>query len=302
MKFPIFCFLLWFPSLLFALPLTDARNLSLGGLALASAPVESSLFLNPALLGGSEGLRTTYSQVRLSPDDFDFELSGAFPLIKGRIGLGLGWDAQISLNQQQTGIVRDSNGQVIVDPSTGLPLTQVLGFFTQSDNVFYLSGGANLGFCSLGASLKYYLQDFGNVEGQGWGLDFSGQVPLADGLALGAAFLDATSTTLIYNQGQPSLVYPQTLIGGLAWDFLKLGEFSFQMDPAVSMPVGNPQSLQWAAGLESSWLKSIFVRVGGNQNQLGFGVGLVAHPQKVFSEIKVDYTYLTRTPDGYPSR
>jgi hypothetical protein len=301
MRLPLI-FLLLLPTSLFALPFTDSRNLALGGMAIASVPVESAMFLNPALLGDSEGLRTTFTQVRFSANNFDFELSGAFPLVKDVVGLGFGWDADVSLNQLQTGIVRDSNGQVEVDPNTGLPLTQILGFFTQSNNAFYLSAGARFGFYSLGASLKYYLQDFGSLEGKGWGLDASAEYRLSGRLRLGLALLDLNSTTLRFNQGQADLVYPNLLMGSLAWDLLRLGYFTVQLDPGYSVGVWNRAGTQWSAGLEASWHEDIYVRAGANGENESFGIGLVTHPTKVFSEVKVDYTYLTRTPDGYPSR
>lgn len=291
-----------FPAVIFAFPMTDARNLALGGMALASAPQESAMFLDPALLGGSEKLRTTFSQIRLSPSDFDFELSGALPLVKDGIVVGLGWDGRITLNQEQTGIVRDSNGQVVVDPSTGLPLTQILGFFTQSNNVFYLSAGAKFGFYSMGASLKYFLQDFGSTEGNGFGLDLSSCFRFSDHLTLGTTLFDFGNTTVRYNQNQPALTYQSILMTSLACDFLKIADFSFLLEPGFSKGIWNQQPFQWAAGIEACWHKDVFARVGANQERLSFGVGLAVHPQKIFSEIKVDYTYLAESPDGYPSR
>src|ERR1700679_480381 len=122
-----------------ALPNMDARNLALGGMAVADINISDALFLHPAVLSHAEGLEPSFTQTRLTASDFDFAAGASFPIISKSIGLGLGWDAVANQNQVLTGIVRDSNGQVIIDPNTGLPLTQILGFFTQSINTFYPS-------------------------------------------------------------------------------------------------------------------------------------------------------------------
>ncbi|HEY5039351.1 MAG TPA: hypothetical protein VIJ93_09795, partial [bacterium] len=89
----------------------------------------------------------------------------------------------------------------------------------------------------------------------------------------------------------------------LAWDFWKPGDFVFDAEPAISKELLNGSPPEGGGGLEVAWRQNVFLRAGyNNQNRLSLGVGLVAHPEKIFKEVRVDYTYLTQTPDGYPSR
>ncbi len=198
--FVSFIFIFWgITAASWALPEMDARNLALGGMAVADINISDAMFLNPAVLSHAEGLETSFTQTRLTASDFDFAVGASFPIISKNIGLGLGWDAVANQNQVLTGIVRDSNGQVIIDPNTGLPLTQVLGFFTQSINTFYASLGVKVGFYSLGATLKYYLSDFGNYEGTGFGLDASLRADFSSNLYWGALISDINNSVIDFH-------------------------------------------------------------------------------------------------------
>jgi hypothetical protein len=302
MRILIFSVLFYIPASLFALPLTDARNLALGGMVVSSSNIETSLFINPSYLSGADSFKTSFSQAKTSANNLDLEVSASFPTWKDNVGVGFGLDAQVAQNQQETGIVRDSNGQVVVDPVTGNPLTQVLGFFTQSNNVFYCSLGAKFGFCSLGASLKYFLSDFGNMEGTGFGLDLSFNAAISKDLSVGSTLFDLQNTTINFRGNAPNIVIPSTWMTSAGWNFWHDDHLSFLAEPGFSSAVSNPSSLQWAAGMEGSWDKSIFARVGVNQNRISFGIGLVAHLGKVFNEVKIDYAYLGGNTNDFPSR
>jgi hypothetical protein len=280
---------------------TDARDLALGGLAIADGPAASAVFINPALLTLADSLQTAYTQTRLSVDQFDFQVSGGFPLLPG-IALGFGWNALAVQNQEEFGIVRDSNGQVEVDPSTGQPLTQVLGFFTQSDNRFYASAAAQFGFLSLGASLKYDLVDFASTEGSGWGLDLAVNLALGTNARLGFVLSDPGNRMIHFNDGSP----PEMILGqwaaACAWKLGRVGPVSFTVEPGIQKDLWDDTATRWGGGVEASWLDNVFLRVGANNQTASLGVGLVAHPEKIFKEVSVDYTYLTQASDGYPSR
>ncbi len=280
---------------------TDARDLALGGLAIADSPVATSVFVNPALLTLADSLETAYTQNRFAVDQFDFQVSGGFPLLPG-IALGFGWDALAVQNQVEYGIVRDSNGQVEVDPSTGQPLTQVLGFFTQSDNRFYASAAAQFGFLSLGASLKYDLVDFASTEGSGWGLDLAADLALGKNARLGFVLSDPGNRVIRFNDGSP----PEMILGqwaaACAWKWARVGPVSFTLEPGIQKDLWDDAATRWGGGLEASWLDNVFLRLGANNQTASLGVGLVAHPEKVFKEVRVDYTYLAQAADGYPSR
>jgi hypothetical protein len=302
MKFLISAVLIFVPCLSNAFPLTDARNLALGGLALSSTSLESAVFINPAALSQSEGLGTAFTQTRLSATDFDFGVSASFPLLKKQLGIGVGWDAQSSRNQVQTGFVRGPDGQYIIDPSTGMPQTQVLGFFTQTTNVAYLSLGLELFSFSVGGSLKYFLSDFGSLEGQGLGADLSCRAKLDDRFSLSAALYDLGDSVLRFNGGAPDQVESMSWAASLSWMFVRNDDISIMAEPGLRGDIRGNGVAAWGGGVEGSWRQSVFVRGGYVQDRLSLGVGLVAHPGKVFQEIRVDYAYLDKSPDGYPSR
>ncbi len=75
------------------------------------------------------------------------------------------------------------------------------------------------------------------------------------------------------------------------------------VEPSASQDFWDGSPMNYGAGIELGWLKSIFLRASDTQ-QGGFnmGIGLIAHPTKVFKEIRVDYAYLGQAPNGYPSR
>lgn len=289
-------------GILFAFPLEDARNLALGGMAVASADTPSAIFINPAILTRTQELETSFTQTRLALDDFDFGFSVDFPLVKGEVGFGVGWSSVADQNQALTGVVRDQNGQIIIDPSTGQPLTQVLGFYTQNNNTVYASLAAKADFLSFGANLKFFLTDFGGLEGTGFGADVSAEAYFDQSLAWGATCFDLGNSVVDFHGGTPNLVTPASWMTSLYWKFLKSGSFSVSMEPGASEEFQEGAPFNWGVGLEGAWRNSIFLRAGGGSNQTGIGLGLVAHPGKIFREVRVDYTYLTQAPDGYPSR
>jgi hypothetical protein len=286
-----------------ALPDMDARNLALGGMAVADITISDAMFFNPAVLSHAEGLETSFTQTRLTASDFDFAVGASFPIISKNIGLGFGWDAVANQNQVLTGIVRDSNGQVIIDPNTGLPLTQILGFFTQSINTFYASLGVKVGFYSLGVTLKYYLSDFGSFEGTGVGLDVGLRADINPNLYWGVLISDINNSVIDFHGETVNQTVPFTWTTSIYWKFLQVGEVTAAVEPSASNAFWDTSVLDYGAGIELGWLKSIFLRASDTQ-QSGFnmGIGLVAHPVKVFKEIRVDYTYLGQAPNGYPSR
>jgi len=285
-----------------ALPDMDARNLALGGMAVADITISDAMFLNPAVLSRAEGLETSFTQTRLTASDFDFAAGASFPIISKNIGVGLGWDAVANQNQVLTGIVRDSNGQVIIDPNTGLPLTQILGFFTQSINTFYASLGVKVGFYSLGATLKYYLSDFGSYEGTGAGLDVGLRADFSSNLYWGALISDVNNSVIDFHGETVNQTVPFTWTTSLYWKFLQVGEVTAAVEPSASNSFWDATVLDYGVGVELGWLKSIFLRASDTQQGFNMGIGLVAHPVKVFKEIRVDYTYLGQAPNGYPSR
>lgn len=302
MRTQIFLVLLFTPIPLLASPLTDTRNLSLGGMVVSDPNIETSLFINPAYLSHADSFKTSFSQAKTSATNLDLEASAVFPVWKDSVGIGFGWDAQVAQNQQETGIVRDSNGQVVVDPTTGAPLTQILGFFTQNNNTFYCSLGAKAGFLSLGASLKYFLSDFGSMEGTGFGLDLGFHADISMELSIGSTLFDLQNTTINFQGNAPNTVISSTWMTSAAWNFWHDDHLSLLVEPGFSSVVADSSSFQWAAGLEGSWDKSIFARVGANQSRVSFGLGLVAHLGKVFNEVKIDYAYLGGNTNDFPSR
>lgn len=297
----IFLFMFFsFPA--WASPLSDGRSSALGGMSVASASPGVASFTDPAVLGDAENLTTSFSQVRFSDQNFAFQFSAGFPLVKDVIGLGVGWDNQVERNQALVGYVRDQNGQYVVDPVTGQPQTIVLGFFTEDSHVFYGSMGAHLGVLSLGTSLKYFISDFGSAQGRGWGMDLGVRLDPVPGLKIGATLFDVGNSTILFKGTAPDQTVPSLGVASLAWQFWSPGSFTFTAEPGVSMDVGDMRSFQAGGGLEVGWLNNVFLRTGYTGQNLELGVGLVAHPEKVFKEIRVDYAYLTQAPDGYPSR
>ena len=284
------------------MPLEDARNLALGGMAVASADLPTAIFLDSAVLSRSENLETSFIQTRLAYSDFDFGVSGSFPIIKKEMGVGIGWSSVAYQNQALTGIVRDQNGQIIINPTTGQPLTQILGFYTQSNNTLYVSYAVKVDLFSVGASLKYFISDFGGLEGTGFGTDLSLRADIDPRFSWGATLFDLGNSVVNFHGNTSNITSPAILMSSIYWRFLESNNFSVSVEPAVSDGFHPDSLFNWGAGLEGAWRKSIFLRVGGGSNQTGLGVGLVAHPVKIFKEVRLDYTYLTKAPDGYPSR
>jgi hypothetical protein len=283
-------------------PVADARDLAMGGIIVSSVSPELALFLNPAILSASENFKTVFSQARLSADQFDYEVSSSIPILKNQIGVGIGWDALVSQNQLETGIVRDSNGQVIVNPSNGLPLTQVLGFFTRNDNTVYCSMGAKFGFYSLGISLKGFLTDFGGLQGYGLGIDAGCRAQLNPDLYIGGVLYDIGNSILDFQGNAPNEKTSNSWTMSLAWKTLNNKEIMILVEPGISETYLQPSTLNWGGGIEASWMRDFFLRGGVNQDRLSFGIGLVTHPLKVFPEIKMDYAYLGGDENDYPSR
>jgi len=282
-------------------PVLDARALALGGLAYADGALPTALFFNPSLLAPLDSLKTSFTQNRLSTAQFDFEAAGAFPLLQG-ISLGFGWAALEVQNQVQYGILRDSNGQIEVNPANGQPLTQILGFFTQSDNTFFAAAAAQFGFFSLGAALKYELVDFGHTEGTGFGLDLSGTLRLSKSLRLALVMTDLGDRELHWNDGTPDRRVTGQWTAAAAWHFLDLGPVALTLEPGVRKDLWDELNIHYGGGLEASWMDQVFLRAGEDKGEAAFGVGLTAHPAKGFPELRVDYAYLDSAVNGYPSR
>jgi hypothetical protein len=293
---------LLFPFSISATPLTDARDLALGGMTISDIPPEVAVFGNPSVLSTSQAFKTSFSQTRLTANDFEYSIATCFPVAKGQIALGVGWDSMVSQNQQLTGIVRDSNGQVVVDPVTGMPLTQVLGFFTRNINSAYLSAGFKFGKFSIGVNLKGLLADFGNLEGYGVGMDIGARIDLASGVFWGGSFYDVGDTSIDFHGGTQNETMPMSWASSLSLKVIDDNGFSIFLEPAVSQPSFGYEGLRWQAALEASWMKDIFLRVGDNQDRPSFGIGLIVHPSKIISELKIDYAYLGGDENDYPSR
>lgn len=280
-----------------------AREQSLGDLSTASVESVAAPFRNPAFLAGTPALHTAFSQAKLTFDTLNFQVSAAFPLHTGGLGLGVAWDAAAARDQAQQVIVRDGNGQVVVDPDTGEPLTELLGFFTRNDNKAVIALGAKAGRFSAGAGAKMLFTSFGGRQAFGFGADVGLAFPLSSFWTLGAVWRDIGDTRLNFQHAGEDEVVLSTAGVGSAFHAGFFGGFSIMLEPAWEKEVQGRGGRGFGMGVELSYRKSLFLRAGINRDRWSFGVGLAAGRKGRFAGIRVDYAYLARVGTGaFPSR
>lgn len=304
MRVYLICLVFLVPSeVSIAAPPGGAREQSLGDLSTASVEFAASPFRNPALLAEVPSLYTAFSQAKLTFDTLNFQVSAAFPLYVRRLGLGVAWDTVVARDQEQRVIVRDGNGQVVVDPETGEPLTELLGFFTRNDNRIVVSAGARVGRLSLGAGAKGLFSAFGGRQAFGLGVDLGAAVALSRFWTFGASWRDVGNTRLNFqHEGDDETLF-SALNVGTALRVQVSSDFSLVVEPAWEGGIRGQGGRGFGAGAEFSYRGNLFLRAGSNRDRLSFGVGLSAGLGEGFSKVRVDYAYLARVGAGaFPSR
>jgi len=279
-----------------------AKVLSMGGGLVAGVPVENAAFLNPSGLADTTNFSTSFSQAKILSDTLAFQIGTAIPLKAGKWGIGIGWGSLVARDQVQTELVRDANGQLVVDPLTGLALTRLTGFFTRNDNQGILSVGYRWGGLRLGLSGKYLLTQFGGLKGRGFGTDLGANVQWTKRVDWGLVFYDLGDTKLRFQDTDFNETYPSTAQTTLLLKPAVGKDFSACLAPGLGLPLKSRSAVRWNGGLEVGYRGSLFLRGGVNRDRSSFGVGLVAHPAKVFREVRVDYAFLGGTGTGPPSR
>jgi|GEM_PF-6056779 len=276
------------------------RDLAMGGNVTATSDPATAPFTQPALLGGTPRLESSFSQARLDEETFLFQTDTVFPVLKG-FGLGLSWDEEVARDQVQTETVRDSNGQVVVDPTTGQPLQRLLGFFARNDNDWSLAAGATRGPFSLGGSVHYLFTQFGPLRGSGWGADAGAHWAGGDWFRASWVVRDLGDTRLRFPRSEWTVTREAAWAGSLAI-LHKVGDLSFGLEPGANRAWRREGRTDWTGGLEAGYHQALFLRYGINRDRNSFGMGLVAKPPKVFKEVRIDFAYLARTGTPYPSR
>jgi hypothetical protein len=262
----------------------------------------TSLFVNPALLMGAGRVESAFSQAKTSQDEMELQVSAAFGVVKGRLAVGFAWDARLSRDQQQTEWVRDGNGQVQVDPLTGLPMERLVGFFDRDENVFRAGLAGAVGPLALGAGGAYHHIQFGGRKAEGLGVD-AGAVLRLGGGCVGGVLRDVGDTKLRDRGGEGrDGTQRASFSGGVWWREGLTRDIALGFGGGAKGTIDRGDRWGISGGWEASYRDGLFVRWGVNRDRMALGVGVVAHPSKGFKEVRVDYAYLARVGEGVPSR
>lgn len=177
------------------------RHLAMGSTGVSSATGPNSTWWNPSNLAflRQSGLATSYALLDIDARAYDLRLALS-PGPQG-LGYGLSWSQTNFNNVTQTEILLDASGGIIIDPNTGLPEKRVIGFSSESDNLFTGSLGLRVadGF-AIGTTGKAIYGVLGGITGKGFGGDvgFSGS---AGRFSFGSVYKNVGLTIIEWTDG-----------------------------------------------------------------------------------------------------
>ena len=271
----------------------DARAQSMGGAFSSLSAGVASLFYNPA---GIKAIQKTeisfmHTQQMIASVNYDF-LAAGFKQDDNRV---------IALSLVRLGIdnIKDSRqAQRIINQAGdwNIDFSQVKDF-NASDYIFTVAVAQNWRQSwSWGVNLKLIRRNLAEHHANGFGLDFGLQRTFKENIYWGIALKNITTTLIAWDTGTKELVKPEVYSGvGYLYYFSKLNS-TFQPVVDIIIRAENRQrsaeahlgslSLDYAAGLEYSYHRIIFVRSGLDEIQrLNLGIGLqIPH-------VRVDYAY-----------
>ena len=271
----------------------DARAQAMGGAFSSLSAGVTSLFYNPA---GIISIRRPefsfmHTQQMIASVNYDF-LAAGFKQNDDRV---------IAVGLVRLGIdnIKDSRqAQRIISQSGdwNIDFSQVKDF-NASDYIFTLAVAQNWRkVWSWGVNLKLVRRNLAEYHANGLGLDLGLQRTFRKNIYLGLAVKNMTTTLIAWNTGSKELVKPEMNLGlGYFIDFVKLNSNFLPVIDVIIRAENRQQSasvnlgsisLDYAAGLEYSYHRIIFIRGGLDEIQrLNLGVGLqIPH-------VRIDYAY-----------
>jgi hypothetical protein len=135
---------------------------------------------------------------------------------------------------------------------------------------------------ALGGSAKLIYRDIAGESAYGSGMDLGILASISPSLTLGASLIDAATTFLAYDNGTEESIYPTLKTGSrfsrnLKNFFLTLAfdsDFRFEGRDYAAQINFNDLSADLHYGMEISYLQKVALRLGSDQGNLTYGVGL----------------------------
>jgi hypothetical protein len=271
----------------------DARAQAMGGAFSSLSAGVASLFYNPAGITSIQRPEFSFmhTQQMIASVNYDF-LAAGFKQNDDRV---------IALGLVRLGIdnIKDSRqAQRIINQAGdwNIDFSQVRDF-NASDYIFTLAVAQNWRkVWSWGVNLKLIRRNLAEYHANGFGLDFGVQRTFRQNIYLGLAVKNITTTLIAWDTGSKELVKPEMNLGlGYFISFLKLNSNLLPVIDLIIRAENRQQSasanlgsisLDYAAGLEYSYHRIIFIRGGLDEIQrLNLGVGLqIPH-------LRVDYAF-----------
>lgn len=251
-----------------------ARPMGMGGAFVAIADDPSGVYYNPAGLAlvESNQLLLLHSETFGSLINHDFIAFSRPSHIGSRSG------------SLAVGIYRVGGGGILLtewDAERGRPV--VTSEESHYDYLFLFGGGMRLKeHWRIGGSGKVILRSLAKNSAWGLGVDCGLQYGTTDGLSLGMALSNATSSFIAYDNGTKESILPSLRLGfGYSRHFQPIiarvaadGEFLFEGRKSSAQLHAGKVSLDSHIGGELSYEDVVTFRVGSDIGRLTFGVGL----------------------------
>jgi len=264
----------------------SARPLGFGGAYVALTSDPSSIYYNPAGLGGIAGSQLLFLHSEtfgslINQDYVAYAHAINFGERPGALGIGLyrlggggilitGWNA-------------DSSRLVVKSEES------------HYDYLLQIGGGCKVHErWRVGGSIKTILRSAAGASAWGLGLDLGLQYDVFSALTLGVTAADVTSSFISYDNGTKESVLPSIKLGGVysyrrQWFTARLiadGEFLFEgRDKAAQVSLGTA-SMDTHWGGELSYEDRVFFRAGSDIGRLTLGVGVG------FSRFRLDAAFM----------
>lgn len=262
------------------------REMALGGAVVADPSAVSAHYWNPAALIGNtrlsgELMHTEEFAGVISLDHFALALPG-----QGEYSFGAGY-FRIGVDDipdtQNALIDLNSNGKL--DPGERLDYGK-FGSFGASENATFLSAAKQLRKkLKVGGTLKVIYRSLGDDKAYGIGFDIGALYQLTSKINLAVVFNDATTTFILWNDGEREIIAPSLRLGGSAHYAMK--KLPLQINPLIGAEIlfeGEQHSADLSLGgisvrarlgLEVIYKETLALRAGrddlGN-TQIGLGL------------------------------
>jgi hypothetical protein len=271
----------------------DARAQGMGGAVSSLSTGVASLFYNPA---GIKAIQKTeisfmHTQQMIASVNYDF-LAAGFTQDDNRV---------VAFSLVRLGIdnIKDSRqAQRIINQAGdwNIDFSQVTDF-NASDYIFTVAVAQPWKQTwAWGVNLKLIRRNLAEHHANGLGLDLGVQKTFKENIFWGMALKNVTTTLIAWDTGSKELVKPELFSGaGYLLNFSKLNSTFLPVIDIIIRAENRQQSTEahlgsfsfdYAAGLEYSYHRIIFVRSGLDEIQrLNLGIGLqIPH-------VRVDYAY-----------